>query len=243
MQIQAYFRQSEAQIWLLGILGLGIIIVLSVGYLLYDTFGSIVFTEGQSLESVAQHSQPEVATINQISRTPLFGASHQPKVSRVNTNLELLGVMLDSNPKKSRAIIASSGNEPKIYHIDEKLVDGGKLYRVYENKVELQENGQIESLYLKWDKKGTATRKYKPAITVPETITAPNISEQQPAAEQEIKTDLENIKPSQTPQEWQERIKEIREKYQKQFGVPNAENPRGVPKFPRGPMERFRGNM
>lgn len=248
-QVKAYFRQSEGQIWLVGIVVLGITILISLGYLLYDTFGSIDFSRLQSHESIVQQAQPEVASITQISQTPLFGPSHQTSVSRVNTNLQLLGVMLDSDPKKSKAIIASMNAEPKIVHVDEELADGGKLYRVYENKVELKRNGQIESLYLKWDKRDGATGLQKPMNAKYESssISEPKLPQEE--TEQSVSTtaaevDSQQPAPIQTPQDWQERIKEIREKYQQQFGTPNGQVPAGgMPNLPLGPKGRFRGNI
>ncbi len=240
-QIKAHFRQSEGQIWLVGIVILGIIIVISLATLFYDTFGVIFSSRSQAQEIVSQQSQPEIATINQISRTPLFGPSHQSSVSRVNTNLELLGVMLATDPKKSKAIIASVGREPKIVRVDEELADGGKLYRVFENKVELQRNGQIESLFLKWDKRSSESRTPNFSGPATEVNTMP-VESEQPAPAADVST--QSPSSIQTPEDWQERIKEIREKYQRQFGDTNS-NPAGggIPTFPLGPKGRNRGGM
>ncbi|MBX9586051.1 MAG: hypothetical protein K2X50_02225 [Gammaproteobacteria bacterium] len=247
-RIRAYFRQSEGQIWLLGIVILGIIIIISAGYLLYNTVGVVTFSGSQSQEISAQQSQPEVSSINQISQTPLFGPSHQATVSRVNTNLELLGIMLETDPKKSRAIIASLGRGPKIYRIDQELADGGKLYRVYENKVELKRNGQIESLFLKWDKRRSASEAQRPSISPSQQSPSfqQNTSDDdtdEPVGASAIDVGGEQPQQIQTPQEWQERIKEIREKYQQQFSNPNNGNPSGPPIFPTGPKGRIRGGM
>lgn len=241
-QIKAYFRQSEGQIWLLAIVILGIIIIFSAGYLLYDTVGAFVISRSQSEEISAQQSQPEVSSINQISKTPLFGPSHQSMISRVNTNLELLGIMLEADPKKSKAIIASLGSEPKVYHVDQELADGGKLYRVYENKVELKRNGQIESLFLKWNKRATASESHKPS-TSPSQQSTPQEDTEQPVSPSQVDVGTDQPQQIQTPQEWQERIKEIREKYQQQFSNPNSGNPSGPPIFPMGPKGRGRGGV
>ena len=135
-----------------------------------------------------------------------------------------------------------------VNSINQTLADGGKLYRVFPNKVELQRNGQIESLYLKWDKKSTTSDSHKITKSTP---AAEYNSEDESSADQSfnaiaaetVVTQQPASAPAQTPEDWQARIKEIREKYQQQFGDQNNPNVHGVPIMPMKGRGRFGGGL
>jgi type II secretory pathway component PulC len=242
------YRQSQGQIWVMGIVGIGLLLVTTIAYQIYDS--AVLFSSLRSgdQELNALPGQAEQSPVTQIAQTPLFGTSAQSKVSQVNTNLELFGVLLASDKSQARAIIASLGKEPKVYSINQALADGGKLYRVYPNKVELQRNGQIESLYLKWDKRSATADSHKITKTTP---AAEYSSEDDSSADQSFNTPaaeaVVNQPPTststQTPEDWQARIKEIREKYQQQFGDQNNPNVNSAPLMPMKGRGRFGGGL
>lgn len=100
---------------------------------------------------------------------------------------------------------------------------------MYHDRVVLQRDGRLETLYLDWTKRGD---KSTPIKRVPgnNTISENSVTdvEEDPAAT--ITTPTVDQTSVQTPEAWQERIKEIREKYQKQFGA--QEEAGGAPSTP-----------
>lgn len=250
--IKPYYRQTQGQVWLLAIALMGVLIVSTVVYQLYDSV-DVVIQSGTEPEAGAllpnAGAQP---TSSQIAQTPLFGAPTQASTTRVNTNLLLLGVLVATNQGQSQAIIASQGKEPKVYSINQDLADGGRLTKVFADRVQLLRNGHLETLYLDWNtRSGKSAAVGHPGNPTPddtdnENETANPVINATAATAVSPQT---NTPPAQSPEEWQQRIKEIREKYQNQFGNQGGANPTpGAPTPPSGIMpmrglKGFRGGM
>lgn len=238
--IKPYYRQSQGQAWLLAIVAVVGLFALTVVVQAYNTLDILSQTRSDR-QVIGLQGVPEQSAYAQLSHAPLFGVSAQTTVSRVNTHYELLGVLLAINSNRSKAIIASQGKEAKSYGINDDLGDGGKLHKVYSDRVELKRNGQIETLPLKWDKRAVGgavnSNGSRPSTTegvVPGEAGA-FIRQQEEAATSDVE--------SQPQGDWQERIKEIREKYQQQFPATNDNNGinNGVVPSPSLPMKGLGG--
>lgn len=246
--IKPYYRRSQGQTWLLAIVVVVALFAATVIVQAYDTL-DILSQNRSDLQELSVQGAVEQSAYTQLSQDPIFGVSVQTTVARVNTNLELLGVLQATDPNHSKAIIASQGKEAKSYGVNDDLADGGKLYKVYPDKVELKRNGQIETLPLKWDKRGAggmanANRPLSPssgsdipgdagAFVQQQEDTASSDGESQPQPQLQPQAD------------WQERIKEIREKYQQQFPAMNGNNGinNGVVPAPPMPMRGLGGRF
>ena len=62
--------------------------------------------------------------------------------------LDLKGVFASSDASEALAIIASSKGKDKTYHIGDKITGGALLHAIYEDRVILKRNGQLETLRL-----------------------------------------------------------------------------------------------
>ena len=79
--------------------------------------------------------------------------------------LDLKGTFATSNSSEAMAIISSSKNKDKTYHIGDKVIGGALLHAVYEDRVILKRNGQLETLRLPKAKlENNAVTQLKPEI-------------------------------------------------------------------------------
>ena len=242
--IKPYYRQSQGRQWLVAIVAAGLLWAFTLLYQVYD--GIDLLTQAAQTSTEAPELPMPAATTT-VAQTPLFGTANPVRQARINTNLLLLGVFLAGNPRESHAVIASQGKEAKEYKVNDQLADGGKLQAVYRNHVQLERNGQLETLYLEWDKRGPKSSGGNPALANSAAVTS--AADTSDAEDDSESTNVRNTPPPispgivpgapQTPEAWQERIKEIREKYQNQFGAPNGEG--SLPVSPRMPMRNFKG--
>ena len=85
-----------------------------------------------------------------ISELNLFGnVSEGPAnvdAPETNLNLELQGVFTAANPKDSTAIVAESGQDGKLYRINDKLPGNAVLKAVFDNHILIQRGGRLEKL-------------------------------------------------------------------------------------------------
>ena len=85
-----------------------------------------------------------------ISELNLFGSvSGGPAnvdAPETNLNLELQGVFTAANPKDSTAIVAESGQDGKLYRINDKLPGNAVLKAVFDNHILIQRGGRLEKL-------------------------------------------------------------------------------------------------
>lgn len=247
--IKPYYRQTQGQVWLLAIALMGVVIVATVIYQLYDSVDVVIQSgTGPEADALLPNAGAQ-STSSQIAQTPLFGAPTQASTSRVNTNLLLLGVLVATNQGQSQAIIASQSKEPKVYSINQELADGGRLTKVFADRVQLLRNGHLETLYLDWNTRlGKTAAVGHPGNPTPDETDMDNENETANSAINATSAAVvgtqTNTPPAQSPEEWQQRIKEIREKYQSQFGNQGGANPaQGVPTPPSGimPMRGLKG--
>ena len=125
-----------------------------------------------TLESVSslnknQIVQPKMVISNtglkQVAAYHLFGDAKKQIVvnekiidaPETRLRLDLKGVFASTNTEEALAIISSSKNKDKTYHIGDKVTAGVLLHAIYADRVILKRNGQLETLRLPKPKVGS----------------------------------------------------------------------------------------
>ena len=136
--------------------------------LITQTFAELtwsLFTPNQEIKSANIQIKNQAVAIKQatntslanISRYHLFGDAKksapviQQKVidaPETRLRLDLKGVFASTNANQALAIISSSKGKDKTYHVGDKITGGVLLHAVYEDRVILKRNGQLETLRL-----------------------------------------------------------------------------------------------
>lgn len=96
------------------------------------------------------------ASLKKVASYHLFGDANKQAVTQqkvidapeTRLRLDLKGVFASTNANKALAIISSSKNKDKTYHIGDKVTGGVTLHAVYADRVILKRNGQLETLRL-----------------------------------------------------------------------------------------------
>lgn len=121
------------------------------------------FTHEQ--ETVSTNIKPQVAAVKTtvtnsnlkgVSAYHLFGDAKKQVVVQqkvidapeTRLRLDLKGVFATSNASEALAIISSSKDKDKTYHIGDKVIGGALLHAVYADRVILKRNGRLETLRL-----------------------------------------------------------------------------------------------
>ena len=101
-------------------------------------------------------------------QNPIFGTYIEQKVEKINTSLNLLGIMMATDPQFRRAFIAEPDKDVFVYREGDELSSGLKVYRIYPDKVLLLRFGKPETLYIAWENGLADGQLIKPkAITRP----------------------------------------------------------------------------
>lgn len=121
-----------------------------------------LFSGEQEISSTASNSQVvlpvKVSTpqLTDVAAYHLFGDAKKPVVAQqkvidapeTRLKLDLKGVFATTNASEALAIISSSNNKDKTYHIGDKVIGGALLHAVYADRVILKRNGRLETLRL-----------------------------------------------------------------------------------------------
>jgi general secretion pathway protein C len=97
------------------------------------------------------HARPlDLATIN---GAHLFGAAPPPKMDAANAPatsmpLVLTGIIAGNDPQNGLAIIGPTPQAAKVYAVGDTIAGGPKLHSVYNDRVVIDRDGQLESLAL-----------------------------------------------------------------------------------------------
>ena len=95
-------------------------------------------------------------SLNEVSTYHLFGDAKKQDVVQqkvidapeTRLRLDLKGVFATSDASKALAIISSSKDKDKTYHIGDKVIGGALLHAVYSDRVILKRSGKLETLRL-----------------------------------------------------------------------------------------------
>ena len=109
-----------------------------------------------TLQSPQSNSLLANLSLRKVSAYHLFGdakkqvATQQKIIDAPETRLRLnlKGVFAASNAAQALAIISSSKDKDKTYHVGDKITGGVLLHAVYTDRVILKRNGQLETLRL-----------------------------------------------------------------------------------------------
>ena len=121
--------------------------------LLILIFSLVVLVDGwmPSHPVVAAPVMPAVqstVSINQIPQFHLFGGGDEGALPETNLQLTLQGVLTDTDPAKSFAIIASAGSPGKVYRSGDTVMGGAQVYSIERDQVILRDQGRLEVLPL-----------------------------------------------------------------------------------------------
>jgi general secretion pathway protein C len=75
-----------------------------------------------------------------------IAAAPQADAPDTSLSLELAGVFVALDPKKSTAVILEKGREGQLYGIEDQLPGNAQLQYVYEDRVVIKRNGRFETL-------------------------------------------------------------------------------------------------
>jgi general secretion pathway protein C len=123
--------------------------------------------ESESTSNKNQVIQPKTVISNtglkEVGAYHLFGDAKKQIVvnekiidaPETRLRLDLKGVFASTNTEEALAIISSSKNKDKTYHIGDKVTAGVSLHAIYADRVILKRNGQLETLRLPKPKVGS----------------------------------------------------------------------------------------
>jgi type II secretory pathway component PulC len=105
-------------------------------------------------------------SVKTILNAPIFG-KHQPNaVERVNTTLNLSGIVNSTKSDQRLAFISQPDEDVSVYREGDEITNGLKLQKIYDDKVTLLRFGALETLYIDWEKidsnNGASSLSYKP---------------------------------------------------------------------------------
>ena len=123
------------------------------------------FSANQALQPNSIQTKNQVASVRKVTNASLANISNyhlfgdakksapviQQKVidaPETRLRLDLKGVFASTKASEALAIISSSKGKDKTYHIGDKITGGALLHAVYEDRVILKRNGQLETLRL-----------------------------------------------------------------------------------------------
>lgn len=114
---------------------------------------AIISTKSQYRPVQAQATSE---SLKEVASYHLFGDAQKPVVApqqiidapETRLRLDLKGVFATTDSSNALAIISSSKNKDKTYHIGDKITGGALLHAVYADRVILKRNGQLETLRL-----------------------------------------------------------------------------------------------
>lgn len=139
---------------------------------IYDTVQvvKLVHSENAPKKSLIK-AHPVVSKV-QLQPSDIFG-ENQATTTRVNTSLNLEGVIVASESDKSAAIIAPQNSESKLYSVGQDVLPGLKLEEVYHDYVVLNRNGVREKLFIDWSSRIKASE--NPEATLNTNITETSV--------------------------------------------------------------------
>ena len=122
-----------------------------------------LFSDEQEISPITSKSQVVQPKINasttqlkDVAAYHLFGDAKKIVITQqrvidapeTRLKLELKGVFATTNASEALAIISTSKNKDKTYHIGDKVIGGAILHAVYADRVILKRNGRLETLRL-----------------------------------------------------------------------------------------------
>lgn len=144
-------------------------VLVKLVYLFVDTsVGAAPSLYGQQSQTLQGIGRQDKIDTSAIAMWSLFGRegqkvekTEQPKdvnAPKTRLSLELQAVFVAPVEERSSAMIAESRKDSQLYHIGDKVPGNVSLAAVYQDRVLLNRNGQLEALYFPENSKGGLTR-------------------------------------------------------------------------------------
>lgn len=137
------------------------------------------------VKSMPENAQSIAVDISTLHAWQLFGAfqaassvavaAPQADAPDTRLSLELAGVFVAIDPKKSTAVILEKNREAQLYGIDDQLPGNAQLQYVYDDRVVIKRDGRLETL--RFPKDASAEE----SMTVTEVIATANRVDARPA--------------------------------------------------------------
>ncbi|MCP5019133.1 MAG: hypothetical protein GY938_28210 [Ketobacter sp.] len=144
-------------------------VLVKLAYLFVDTsVGAPPLLYGQQSQIGQPMGRQDKVDTSAISMWSLFGRegqkvvkNDQPKdvdAPKTRLSLELQAVFVAPVEERSTAMIAESRKDSELYHVGDKVPGNVTLAAVFQDRVLLNRNGQLEALYFPENSKGGLTR-------------------------------------------------------------------------------------
>ncbi len=131
---------------------IAIIACLAIAKALMSVFETLQFTPdvpapSQTIEKNTSYDGNDIAQRNLFGLPPVSGAADQANLPTTRLQLQLRGAFTSSTPKLASAIIQGPDGESRSYKAGSKVYGQATLHEVYKDRVVLERNGQLETLF------------------------------------------------------------------------------------------------
>lgn len=109
--------------------------------------------------SQARADYRQIASLHLFGQAPQSAARGSAPIDAPETrlNLTLRGILFNTDPAQTRAIISAPGQDDQIYQTGAQLPGGAVIDQIYADRIMLLRNGQYETLRLPEESLGTRT--------------------------------------------------------------------------------------
>lgn len=166
-QLARFVRRLDTRTWDRLALVVSIVLVLLLAHALAQLTWVTVPAPSQPLPppSASRPATQARADYRQIANLHLFGQAPQAAARgsapidapETRLNLTLRGILFNTDPAQTRAIISAPGQDDQIYQTGAQLPGGAVIDQIYADRVMLLRNGQYETLRLPEESLGTRT--------------------------------------------------------------------------------------
>lgn len=159
MKLNETIAQLRREHWSY-LLVLGVVALLVASFLtslISETYRTIALrsTTEKAITEIQTHavSKPQINSTNiKPSNISLFGTPPTLETTPTSGKYTLMGLKVSTeNPSLAMALIQSQNNDSDVYHVGDKLPQGGTVMSIQEDGVVIQSNGIREKLTLTWD--------------------------------------------------------------------------------------------
>lgn len=166
-QLARFVRRLDTRTWDRLALVVSIVLVLLLAHALAQLTWVTVPAPSQPLPppSASRPATQARADYRQIANLHLFGQAPQAAARssapidapETRLNLTLRGILFNTDPAQTRAIISAPGQDDQIYQTGAQLPGGAVIDQIYADRIMLLRNGQYETLRLPEESLGTRT--------------------------------------------------------------------------------------
>jgi type II secretory pathway component PulC len=138
-----------------------LLLLVLLGTLVYQSQAIITLLKVKSVsgnsKNVAIVTVDRTVKNGEITQWHLFGVQEILAPVAIYTKWMLRGIILGDQPENNVAFIASSDADEASYRRGDKLADGTIIFNILSDKVLLNHNGIIETLFIPWNTEDHST--------------------------------------------------------------------------------------